>query len=71
MERLQIPPSVDTETNILLNGIMDGATPLPLILSAAPTTVGAELKEGQVGYFGTKLYHTINGTTYSLPLTAV
>ena len=71
MERTTIPPKVDTETQALFNYILDGAAPLPLILTAAPTTVGAELKEGQIGIFGTNLYQTINGTTYSLPLTAV
>lgn len=71
MERLQIPPKVDTETQILLTGIMDGAAPLPLILDSAPTTIGRELKEGQIGIFGTNLYQTINSVTYMIPLTAV
>lgn len=71
MERGTIPPSVDVETQQILNYIMDGATPLPIILTSAPTTAGAELKEGQVGQFGTNLYQTINGTTYRMPLTAV
>lgn len=69
MERISVPPKTETELSNLLNGIMDAAAPLPLILDAAPTSGGGELKEGQIGIFGTSLFWTINSVTYSIPLT--
>ena len=46
------------------------AVGIPLILSAAPTTAGGQLIEGQIGIFGSSLFWAINGTTYEIALVA-
>lgn len=42
-----------------------------LILDAAPTTAGGQLREGMIGIYSTNLYLTVSGTTYRISLTAV
>jgi len=71
MERIPIPKGLNTETEGLLNNLMDSVLGNPIIMDSAPTTTGAELKENNIGFDGTNLFITIEGTTYRISLTAV
>jgi hypothetical protein len=61
----------DPEVMDILNYICDEALGNPTLLSAAPTTAGAELRPNQSGYYSNALYININGTTFSITLTPV
>ena len=71
MERIPIPKGVNTETENLLNNIMDTVLGSPIILDTAPTAAIPLLTEGQIGKNGSILYWVINGTLYSIALTVV
>lgn len=71
MERIPVPKGVNTETENLLNNMMDSSLGNPIVLSSAPTTSGGELKENNVGFYSGNLYITVEGTTYRISLTAV
>lgn len=71
MERIPVPKGLNTETENLINNIMDSALGTPIILDSSPTTAGAELKENNIGFDGTNLFITIQSTTYRISLTAV
>lgn len=74
MERIPVPKGVNTETEGLLNSIMD-TTPEILDLSTkletAPTTANGSVKESQFALYSGNLYVTINGNCYRIQLTAV
>jgi len=40
-----------------------------IILSAAATTAGGQLKPNERGFFGNKIYENINGITYEYAVT--
>lgn len=71
MERIPVPKGVNTETEGLLNGIMDSVLGNPIILDSAPTTAGGQIKENNLGFDGTNLFITIQGTCYRINLVQV
>ena len=73
MQRNVVPNSFKEEQKLFLENFMDEALGQIITLSADPTTSGGELQVNQVGFNATtvKLFININGTTYSVLLTAV
>lgn len=71
MDRKPIPQGTKPDMENMLNSIMDGSLGVPIYLSSAPTTAKKDLKENQIGFDGSNLFITLQGTTYKLSLTAV
>lgn len=61
----------DALPNSPIRKILEGAANVPIALDAAPSTSGGELAEGILGYFGTNLYLTLGGTTFSIAMTTL
>ncbi len=61
----------DAKPDSPLNKIIAGAMGHPIILSAAATTANGLVPEGEVGFFGTTFFYTVNGNTYSIAGTLV
>lgn len=71
MERLQLPDGIKADQQFFLNNLMDGILGNPQILDSSPTTAGEQLSENSLGFDGTNLFITLQGTTYKLALVAV
>jgi len=71
MERLMLPDKISADERIYLNGLMDGVLGNPQIMTTSPTTANGLLKENNLGFDGTNLFLTIQGTTYRIALTSV
>ena len=74
MNRSVIPESFKQDEKLFLNRFMDdvlGVIDLTDIINSPPTTVGSELKEGELGFYSSALYITLRGVTYSILLTPV
>ena len=71
MERKPINFIKNKDTRDLIEHVFDEGLGRPIILSAAPTTAGAELSENQMGFDGTNLFIAISGSIYQITLTAV
>jgi len=73
MQRKVVPESFKDEEKLWLNDLMDETLGQIILLDSDPTTVGGEIEVNQIGFNQTtsKLFININGTTFSLSLTAV
>ena len=61
----------DAKADSFANHVIQSALGKALILSEADTTVKGLVSEGEVGYYNSKLYFRISGSTYSVNLTLV
>ena len=71
MERMILPGDISADQEVFYKSLLDSALGNPIILEAAPTTADGKLKENQLGFYGTNLYITLNGTTYKFTGVAV
>jgi hypothetical protein len=61
----------DTKLQETMRHVFNNALGNVIILESAPTTAGGQLNPNEIGYYSTTLYINIDGTTYSIALTAV
>jgi len=71
MERLILPGEITADQEKFYQGLMDSALGNPQVMTTSPTTANGLLKENNLGFDGTNLFLTIEGTTYRISLTAV
>ena len=71
MERTILPKGINADQERILNYIIDGAFPIPSVVSSNP--VASDLKEGQTVFStaSTRIYLKINGNLYYITLTSV
>lgn len=74
MQRPILPENMfTTEQQRFLNDLFDSLFGSPIALTSDPTTTGGELAVNEVGFNPTtsKFFLNLNGTTYSISMTAV
>lgn len=71
MERITLPTDVSSDEVVFYNTLLDTTLGNPIILDSTPTTANGLLKENNLGFDGSNLFITLQGTTFKLSLTAV
>ena len=73
MDRQYLGPEFNVEQQRVITAIFDGAFGSPIALQSDPTTAGSQLAKNKIGFNTTtsKLFINLNGTTYSIAITAV
>lgn len=61
----------DNKADSAMQKVIRNALGKVLILEEAATTSNGIVPEGEAGFFGTTIYFTISGTTYSIAMVAV
>lgn len=71
MKRTIVPGAVGGEIERVFRHVFENGLGPVIELTEAPTTSGAQLASGEIGFYGTDLYWNIGGSTYKFTGTLV